>query len=52
MDLIGTKDYLRDMELIYLKETFRDINNFPECVINRLSKEIESGHNRPIEQND
>ena len=49
---ISIKDYLRDMELIYLKETFRDINNFPECVINHLSKEVESEHSRPIEQND
>ena len=49
---ISTKDYLRGMELIYLKETFWDINNFQECAINRLSKEVESDHSRPIEQND
>ena len=43
--LISTKDYLREMELSYLRDTFRDINNFPQNVINRIFKEVEIEHN-------
>ena len=48
--LISTKDYFREMELSYLRDTFRDINNFPQNVINRIFKEVEIEHSHTPRQ--